>query len=201
MPARHTPAAGSPRSRTGKPGVRSEQVILFRIGEQEFAIAANAVKEIRSTDNLAASAARLPLPELRKVRQTIKRGQRSLYVVHGATLFGLPPTPATLVFLLRGSRAALQVDVIDRMATISRLIALPSAFCGGERAWYRGLVALDDTVVPVINPDGLLTAGEIELLDATFAAKAESDVEEAAGKAPEGAAEMAETEKIGQATG
>jgi chemotaxis signal transduction protein len=201
MPTRHTPATGPSRNKAGKPGGPSEQVILFRIGEQAFAISANAVKEIRSTDNLAASAIELPQPELRKVRQVVKRGQRSLYVVHGTTLFGLPPARAALVFLLRRSRAALLVGAIERMATISRLIALPRAFCGDERAWYRGLVALDDTVVPVINPDGLLTVGEIELLDAAVAAKAEQDAQDAAGEAPEGAAELAEDEKIGQATG
>jgi len=171
MPAKRATAANSGGYATTKSGARTEQVILFRIGQQAFAISANAVQEIRSTDNLAASAAELPGPEFKKVRQTIVRGRRTLYVVHGATLFGLPSTPATLVFLLRRSRSALLVDAIDRMATISRLIALPQAFCGEERSWYRGLAALEDTVVPVVNPDGLLSPSELEQLDTAHAAK------------------------------
>ena len=168
---------------TPKPGGRTEQVILFRIGQQAFAISANVVQEIRSTDNLAVSAAELPGPEFKQVRHTIVRGRRTIYVVHGATLFGLPSTTATLVFLLRRSRAALLVDTIDRMATISRLIALPQAFCGEERSWYRGLAAMEDTVVPVVNPDGLLSPSQLERLDAALAAKRETNETDRAAEA------------------
>jgi chemotaxis signal transduction protein len=166
----------APSAQQVRAGARGEQVILFRIGQQLFAISANAVQEIRSTDNLAASAAEIPSPELRKVRHTITRGHRTLYVVHGATLFGLPSTPATLVFVLRRSRAALLVEAVESMTKISRIIALPQAFCGQERAWYRGLAVLGDTVVPVINPDGLLTADEVARLDDALGAR-EQEVE------------------------
>jgi chemotaxis signal transduction protein len=83
--------------------------------------------------------------------------------------FGLRATPAALVFLLRNSRIALLVDGIEKMTTMTRLLALPGAFCNEERAWYRGLTVLDQNVVPVVNPAGFLSAEEISLLDAVTA--------------------------------
>jgi len=91
--------------------------------------------------------------------------------VHGGTLFGLPASQATLVFLLRRGRAALLVDSIERMAAITRLQAIPQSFCHEERAWYRGLTVLEEGIVPVLNPEGLLSSEEIGLLDATVAAE------------------------------
>ena len=149
--------------------VRAEQVILFRIGGQLFAISSGAVQEIRSTDSLSGATIAITLPEVRKVQHALHRGKRARYVVHGGTLFGLPASRATLVFLLRRGRAALLVDSIEKMAAITRLQAMPQAFCHEERAWYRGLTVLEDGVVPVLNPEGLLSAEEIALLDATIA--------------------------------
>ncbi len=164
------------RAAPAKRALRVEQVILFRIASQPFAVSASAVQEIRSTDNLAGGTIEISRTGLNKVRHTIQRGPRTMYVVHGGTLFGLPPTRATLVFLMRGTRTALLVDAIERMAAISRLFALPQAFCGEERAWYRGLAVIDDSVVPVVKPEGLLSTSEIELLDATLATTSETAV-------------------------
>ena len=159
-----------------KRALRVEQVILFHIGSQPFAVSAAAIQEIRSTDNLAGGTVEISRTGLKKVRHTIQLGQRTVYVVHGGTLFGLPASRATLVFLMRETRAALLVDGIERMAAISRLFSLPQAFCGEERAWYRGLAVIDDGVVPVVKPDGLLSASEIELLDATLATAGDTAV-------------------------
>ena len=60
------------------------------------------------------------------------------------------------------------VDGIDKMATMTRLQALPLAYCHEERTWYRGLTALDQNVIPVVNPEGFLTADEFALLDASL---------------------------------
>lgn len=159
-----------------KRALRVEQVILFRIANQPFAVSAAAIQEIRSTDNLSGDPVEISRTGLKKVRHTIQRGQRTVYVVHGGTLFGLPQSRATLVFLMRETRAALLVDGIERMAAISRLFSLPQAFCGEERAWYRGLAVIDDSVMPVVKPDGLLSAGEIELLDAALATTSDNAV-------------------------
>jgi hypothetical protein len=51
------------------------------------------------------------------------------------------------------------------MTTMTRLQALPQAFCNEERTWYRGVTALEQNVVPVVNPEGFLTPEEIALLE------------------------------------
>jgi hypothetical protein len=102
------------------------------------------------------------------VRHVVRRNEKALYVVSGAAHFGLPPSSAGLVFVLRKTRTALLVDGIDKMATMTRLQALPLAYCNEERIWYRGLTALDQNVIPVVNPEGFLTADEFALLDASL---------------------------------
>ncbi|MGB7845469.1 MAG: chemotaxis protein CheW [Candidatus Acidiferrum sp.] len=144
---------------------RTEQIILFRASNQIFAISSSAVQEVRSVDSLAGAAVEFNEPSLGKVRHAIHRGERNLYVVNAAIHFGLHPTPAALIFLLRKSRVALLVDGIEKMTTMSRLQALPGAFCHEECVWYRGLTVLDQNVIPVVNPMGFLTAEEFALLD------------------------------------
>jgi chemotaxis signal transduction protein len=80
--------------------------------------------------------------------------------------FGLRPTPAALIFMLRKSRVALLIDGIEKMTTMTHLQALPGAFCHEERHWYRGLTVLEQNVIPVINPTGFLSAEELLQLDA-----------------------------------
>jgi chemotaxis signal transduction protein len=151
--------------------LRSEQIILFRVAGQLFAISSASVQEVRSVDSLAGASAEISVPTVKKVRYTLQRGDKPFFVVNGAAHFGLPQTPGALVFVLRRTRTALLVDGIDKMSSMTRLQSLPNAFCRDERAWYRGLTALDQTVVPVVSPDGFLTVDEIALLDSVIAAQ------------------------------
>lgn len=148
---------------------RTEQIILFRSSNQLFAISSAAVQEVRSVDSLAGSAAEIHESSLPKVRHAIHRPDRTLFVINTSLHFGLRPTPAALIFLLRNSRIALLVDSIEKMTSITRLQALPGAFCHEERAWYRGLTVLDQNVIPVVNSAGFLTAQELALLDSQIA--------------------------------
>jgi chemotaxis signal transduction protein len=145
--------------------VRSEQIILFRISGQLFAVSSASVQGVRSVDTLAGSAREIPGSEIRKVRHMVQRGEHNLYVVNGALHFNLPASPAALVFVLRRTRTALLVDGIEKMTTMTRLQALPQAFCNDERNWYRGLTAIDQIVVPVVKPEGFLTPDELFALD------------------------------------
>jgi chemotaxis signal transduction protein len=148
---------------------RTEQIILFRVSGQPFAVSSASVQEVRGVDSLSGVATEVNLPALRKVRHVVRRNDKALYVVNGAAHFGLPPTSAGLVFVLRKTRTALLVDGIDKMATMTRLQALPLSYCHEERLWYRGLTALDQNVIPVVNPEGFLTEEEFALLDASLA--------------------------------
>jgi chemotaxis signal transduction protein len=148
------------------PHVRTEQIILFRSSTQVFAISSASVQEVRSVDSLAGSPMEIEEPSLPKVRHVFRRGEQNLYVVNGAVHFGLRPSPASLIFLLRRARTALLIDGIEKMTTMTRLQALPAAFCHEERVWYRGLTVLDQSVIPVVDPEGFLTTDELFLLDA-----------------------------------
>ena len=144
----------------------TEQIILFRVSNHTFAISSASVQEVRSVDNIAGMAQDLPDSTIRKVRHSIRRGDRTLYIVNAALHFGLQPQPAALVFFLRRTRTALLVDGIEKMTTMSRLQALSLAFQGDERSWYRGLTALEQAVIPVVQPDGFLSLEELTLLEA-----------------------------------
>lgn len=153
---------------------RTEQIILFRVSGQLLAVSSSSVKEVRAADSLTSMASEVSHPSLRKVKHVVQRGGKPLFIVSGALHFGLPAVPAALVFVLRHTQTALLIDGIEKMTTMTRLQALPQAFCHEERQWYRGLTALDQNVVPVIAPEGFLTPEDIELLEASLAPEAES---------------------------
>src|SRR5215470_658644 len=148
--------------------VRSEQIILFRISDRLFAVSSSSVQEVRGTDSLVGGSSEFDAPELPKVERFIRRGDKTLFIVNGAAHFGLSPSEGTLVFVLRNTRTALVIDSIEKMTAMTRLQALPLSFCHEERQWYRGLTALDQSVVPVVHPEGFLSADELMLLDAAL---------------------------------
>jgi chemotaxis signal transduction protein len=147
------------------PTVRSEQIILFRCSSQLLAVSSASVQEVRSVDSLAGVASEIIVPGVHTVRHALQRGDRCIYVVNVALHFGLKPSPASLIFLLRKSRVALLLDGIEKMTTMTRLQALPAAFHHNERRWYRGLTVLEQNVIPVVNPAGFLTDEEFIQLD------------------------------------
>ena len=163
-----------PLSPVKAPPARTEQIILFRVSGQIFAVSSASVHEVRGIDSLSGAAKEMAYPALRKVKYFVRRGENSLYVINAALHFGLPPAPPALVFVLRRTRTALLIDGIEKMTSMSRLQALPQAFCHEERIWYRGLTALDQSVVPVVKPDGFLTPEELFILDASLSRKADA---------------------------
>ena len=146
--------------------VRSEQIILFRVSGQMFAVSSASVQEVRSVDGFAGLTLALNLPDLRKVSHTVQRADHTLFVVNAAVHFGMPQTHGTLIFVLRNTRTALLIEGIEQMTSMTHLQSLQLAFCHEERQWYRGLTALDQNVIPVVNPEGFLTGYELALLDA-----------------------------------
>ena len=142
-----------------------EQVAVFSIGQCSFVISAASIQEIRSTDSLGGTVVELDRPALRKVRHTVERDGRSYYVVSGYEHFHLPLSRPTTVLILRNAPVAVLVDRIEEMAEMRVLLTLPHSFRGEERIWYRGLTVLNRKVLPVANPQGFLTAGELQQLE------------------------------------
>jgi chemotaxis signal transduction protein len=149
---------------------KPEAVILFWVANQMFAIAAESVQEIRSTDGLAGAANEIDQQVVPKVRHILEWNRRTCYVVNAGVHFGLPVSRPTLVLILRRMRIAVLVDRIDRMTEIPAVYPLPQAFGGKERRWYRGLAYIDDSVIPVVEPSGFLSADELGALDRTVKA-------------------------------
>jgi chemotaxis signal transduction protein len=160
---------------------RSEQIIVFRICGEQFAVSSASVQEVRSSDSFSGASTAINAPGLRKVRYVVRRGDRSLFIVSGALHFGLPPSAGALVFVLRKTRTALLVDGIEKMTAMTRLQALPKSFCHEERQWYRGLTAIDQTVIPVVYPEGFLSPEDLALLDAAMPPLENRDGEDAEG--------------------
>lgn len=157
-------SAGSRSEHSSRHG-KSEPVILFWVANQMFAIAAESVQEIRSTDSLGGAANEIDQQLVPKVRHLLEWGRRTCYVVNAGVHFALPVTRPTLVLILRGMRVAVLVDRIDRMTEIPAVYPLPRAFAGAERLWYRGLTYIDDSVIPVVAPGGFLSPEEFAALD------------------------------------
>ncbi|MEO5935823.1 MAG: chemotaxis protein CheW [Terriglobales bacterium] len=160
------------RATNKKRSAQTEDVILFVVDGYRFAIAAKAVDEIRNLDELSPLPAALKHPRLAKVKATLIRGKKDpemvYFVVDAAAHFGLKTVPPERVLVLRNAAAALQVEKIDRMTQISTVVALPSAFSGQERLWYRGLAVLGDQVVPLVAPEAFLNKGEQAVLQASW---------------------------------
>jgi len=149
-----------PRSRHG------EAMILFAVGPYKFAIAAQAVEEIRSTEG------KRPFMhgfgKVNKVRHLFEREGKTYFVVDATLHLRMLSSRANRLLLLRNSSFALAVDSIDRMAEVTALHSLPQAFQGDERAWYRGLAMIAEDVVPVLEPAALLSKTEFAALEAAL---------------------------------
>lgn len=156
-----------------KAQVRNEDVILFSIADLTFAIAAGSVDEIRNLDGLSPFRANF-VANLKKVTHTLIREKKdpakTYFVVNGESHFGLSGATLGRVMVLRSGATAVLVDNIDRMAQISVVHALPHAFSGRERDWYRGLAVCDGRIVPVIREDAFLSKGELAKLAAQHSA-------------------------------
>jgi chemotaxis signal transduction protein len=145
-------------------------VILFVIGGVTFAIAANAVDEIRELADIQALPSPIPHQKLAKVRHTLWRQGRRYFVVDGGAHFQMPSTQPTRLMVMRHSPAAVIVDGIDRMQEIQLIQALPEAFSGEELRWYRGLTLIKGRVIPVVHAEAFLTKAEATFLNASMRA-------------------------------
>ena len=142
-------------------------MILFTVCGFRFAIAASAVSEIRGLEGLQRFAWGSPGGSYLRSTQvefTVERNGTIYFVVDAARHFRLPPSKPTRVLILRPVAAAIQVDSTDRMMEISVLHALPQAFSGKERDWYRGLAVIGGDVIPVVNQHAFLSKAEMAVL-------------------------------------
>lgn len=158
-----------PRLASAPPAAR-EDVIVFTVGGFSLAISACVVSEVRSLEGLQPFS---PGPECEcpeKVSFTMHRNGALYFVVDAARQFGLQEARPGRILILRLAATAVLVDTADRMAEISVLHALPQAFNGEERRWYRGLAMFGEDVVPVVNHQAFLAGSELAAVRSAAAA-------------------------------
>jgi chemotaxis signal transduction protein len=149
-----------------QPQAAREGVIVFAVGGYKLAIAAGAVKEIRGRDDLHAFKLGGISAQIAKLKYTLERNGATYFVIDAAEHFRLPTSTASRVMVLRNVPTGVLVDSTDRIIEISALHALPPAFTGEERGWYRGLAVVNGLVVPVVNHNAFLNRPELEIVRA-----------------------------------
>jgi hypothetical protein len=106
-----------------------------------------------------------------KVKYTFRKHGLDYFVVDSNYHYRVMPTKARRLLVLRDLPVAITADSIDRMAEIGIAKPLPKAFRGEERQWYKGLVILNEDVIPIVNPESFLTPAELEHLQRRAAAR------------------------------
>ena len=145
-----------------------ETVIVFSVAGAMFAIAASAVDEIRDLTALQKFTLGTAQQRLARVKQTLERQGRRYFVVDACEHFHLAMARPSRLLVLRHAAVAVAVDAIDCMLELNALQALPRAFSGEERNWYRGLAVVKGRVVPVIRPEAFLSKAEVALIESAI---------------------------------
>jgi hypothetical protein len=129
-------------SRAAKPVVATAgPVVLFTAGGARFAVEADEVEEIRDRDERTA---------LRKLK-----GPESIdFALH----VGLGAGILERYVVLKPGEFSLGVTEVERMTILPKVVPLPGLFRGAERQWYRGLLILENDVVPLVRTEYWRTA-------------------------------------------
>ena len=109
-------------------------VILFTAGGVRFAVEASEVQEIRDGDERNANHKLKGLEQIDFARQ-----------------LGLGPGKLERFVVLKPGECALGVTQVERMTSLPKAVPLPGLFRGTERLWYRGLLLLENEVVPLLR--------------------------------------------------
>ncbi len=124
-------------SRPAKPvAAEAGPVILFTAGGVRFAVQSSEVEEIRDRDDRT-SIRKLKGPE----------------VVDFALQVGLGAGILDRFVVLKPGECSLGVTDVERMTSLPRMVPLPTLFRGAERQWYRGLLLLENEVVPLVRAE------------------------------------------------
>ena len=136
LPPRQMPFTA--RTTPAKPVVAAtaEPVILFTSGGMRFAVDAAEVAEIRDCAERGAF-----------------NGFKSTGSIDFAERVGLGAGRPEHFLVLKPGNCALGVTAVERMTSLPRVAPLPALFQGAERQWYRGLLLLEDEVVPLIRTE------------------------------------------------
>lgn len=111
-------------------------VILFTAGGRRFALDASQVEEIRDCDD-----------------RTPNRKLKGPEPLDFALCVGLGAGILERAVVLKPGMYSLGVTGVERMTTLPKVVPLPDLFRGAERQWYRGLLLLENDVVPLLRTE------------------------------------------------
>jgi len=120
----------------GPAALTAGPVILFTAGGMRFAVAADEVQEVRGGDE-----------------RTTMRKLKGTELIDFALQVGLGEGILERLLVLKPGECALEVTDVERMASIPKVVSLPGMFRGMERQWYRGLLLLENEVVPLVRTE------------------------------------------------
>jgi|SRR5208282_3299247 len=121
-------------------------VILFTAGGVRFAVEANEVAEIRDGEERGTAyrpKGSEPIDFALQVGLGAGRVERFLVLKPGESSPGVNQSVTSSV--------TLGVTEVERMTSLPRVVPLPALFQGAERQWYRGLLLLENEVIPLVR--------------------------------------------------
>ena len=126
------------RSTAARPVVAATAgpVILFTAGGIRFAVDASEVAEIRDGAERGAF-----------------NGFKGTVAIDFAERVGLGVGRLEHFVVLKPGNCSLGVTAVERMTALPRVAPLPGLFRGAERQWYRGLLLLENEVVPLVRTE------------------------------------------------
>jgi chemotaxis signal transduction protein len=135
---------------------RERSVVLFRVGDGQFAVDARAVRHV---ERAASAPGRRPRSDGRPWPRVPLRA-----------LFGLPPAPPAHRVLVEdadGRRGALEVDAVLTLAQLDAMAIapLPAVYSGPERRWVAGLGRREGRVVILLHVGGVLVEAGSAVVD------------------------------------
>jgi hypothetical protein len=130
FPSRSAPTARTVVAATAGP------VILFTAGGMRFAVDAGEVAEIRDGAERGAF-----------------NGFKGTEAIDFAERVGLGAGRLEHFVVLKPGHCSLGVTAVERMTALPRVAPLPALFHGAERKWYRGLLLLENEVVPLVRTE------------------------------------------------
>lgn len=145
-----------------KPVVERTQIVVFRVGDQQYAA------DVFSVERVLRWSAPRAIPNVPAwLDGVIDYGGRVVPVIDLRTRFDLPVSAVReqariLVFNAGEERIAAAVDAVDEVATIEvrALEEPPAIFRGLARQYLRALVRRGDQVIVVLDVTQLLNARE-----------------------------------------
>jgi hypothetical protein len=137
---------------------RGEAAVVFRAGGYRFIISSAEIAEVRDLSPQQAKSGLagdpgLPSSAAGRLPRTIasRSSLRQLPVVLADSVFGAGATLPMQLLVLAHRGVAVAIDRIEGVTELREMVALPRAFHGPERRWYRGLVLLEGKILPVVN--------------------------------------------------